>query len=442
MIIQFVLATLVGTAHADPPKAPDSGANLVVNSGFELGDTSPANWKAGGNFQGVEYIWERQLGHSGNNSLGFRKTVNNYLQIAQWTQEFKRTGDRQGLEVSAWVKADKATKAVVDVQFDNAAGESSHKWASYIGAKESGDPPADHDWREYRGVVRIPDDAKTIRISLQMYGPGKAWFDDVEARYADAPPEKEDNEQPMAQARKIAMRDLLADNDINKRFFLIGPKSDHEPSNGYKLLLVLPGGDGSVNFASFVTGIASNALDDDYIVAQLVAPKWNDKQAKDLVWPIAKETVPEASFTTEQFVQSVIDESRKLHKIDAKYIYALGWSSGGPPVYSAMLTEDSPIVGGFVAMSVFHPEVLPPLRNAKGKAFYILHSPTDFINMKFPEAARDRLADYGGTTKLESYEGGHRWVGDVFGMINSGVKWLEEQNATKSKGANDTNPRE
>jgi predicted esterase len=246
---------------------------------------------------------------------------------------------------------------------------------------------------------------------------------------------------------QVPARDLLADNDINKRFYLIGPKSDQAPVNGYKLLLVLPGGDGSANFQTFVKNIAAHALGDDYIVAQLVAPKWNEKQSKEKVWPIEKLTVPEASFTTELFMRKVIDEVRKDHTIDANHIYAMGWSSSGQAIYSSMLQEDSPIRGGFVAMSVFHPEVLPPLRNAKGKAFYILHSPTDFINMKFPEAARDRLAEYGGATKLETYEGGHRWVGDVFGMIRTGVKWLEEKSSNrpeveKSKGSNEQSPKE
>ncbi len=59
----------------------------------------------------------------------------------------------------------------------------SHEWAAYIGAKEANDPPADHDWNEYSGRVKIPQGTKKIQVGLQIYGPGKVWFDDVRAEY-------------------------------------------------------------------------------------------------------------------------------------------------------------------------------------------------------------------------------------------------------------------
>ena len=58
-----------------------------------------------------------------------------------------------------------------------------HAWASYIGARKNGDPPASHDWRWYSGVVDVPAGTKTLRISCQIYGPGKVWFDDLLARF-------------------------------------------------------------------------------------------------------------------------------------------------------------------------------------------------------------------------------------------------------------------
>ena len=59
-----------------------------------------------------------------------------------------------------------------------------HKWAAYIGAKEAGDPPVSHDWKEYAGQVEIPAKAKKLLVGLQIYGPGKVWFDEVRAEYA------------------------------------------------------------------------------------------------------------------------------------------------------------------------------------------------------------------------------------------------------------------
>ena len=40
-------------------------------------------------------------------------------------------------------------------------------------------------------------------------------------------------------------------------------------------------------------------------------------------------------------------------------------------------------------------------------------------------AASEELAEHGATVKLQTYEGGHGWHGDVYGNIAAGVKWLE-----------------
>jgi RNA polymerase sigma-70 factor (ECF subfamily) len=88
--------------------------------------------------------------------------------------------------VTAQVKAEGVTKAIIDVIFLDGDGEwIGHKWACYIGGKEAKDPPANHDWKEYAGRVEIPPAAKTIQIGLQIYGPGKVWFDEVHATYAN-----------------------------------------------------------------------------------------------------------------------------------------------------------------------------------------------------------------------------------------------------------------
>jgi predicted esterase len=78
-------------------------------------------------------------------------------------------------------------------------------------------------------------------------------------------------------------------------------------------------------------------------------------------------------------------------------------------------------------MSVFKPDQLPPLENAKGHAYYVLHSPEDFIPIRMAEQACDALGEHGATVKLETYSGGHGWRGDVYGMIRTGIQWLEEQ---------------
>jgi predicted esterase len=198
------------------------------------------------------------------------------------------------------------------------------------------------------------------------------------------------------------------------------------PQGGWKLLLVLPGGDGSADFHAFISNVAKRGLPQGYLVGQLVAPQWSEEQAKELVWPIERNARPEAQFTTEAFIKAAVEDVKGRRQINEKRVFALGWSSGGLPVYAAAAAADSPLRGAVVAMSVFKPEQMPPLEQAKGKAFYILHSPQDFIPMRWPEAARDQLAAAGAKTRLETYEGGHGWRGDVLGMIRRGVEWIEE----------------
>ena len=99
-----------------------------------------------------------------------------------------RQGNRPRLKVSAWVKADGVTKAILDAQF---VGEFEmghkwqHAWAAYIGQKKSGDPLANHNWKRYEGVVEIPAGTKQIIIAPQIYGPGKVWFDDLGTEYTN-----------------------------------------------------------------------------------------------------------------------------------------------------------------------------------------------------------------------------------------------------------------
>ena len=140
--------------------------------------------------EGVKYVWDKKVAFEGQASLCIAKTANRYFPIAQWSQTVDRTGDLPCLEVSAQVKAAKMSKAVLDVVFLDKDGEwISHHWAAYVGSKEAGDPPADHEWKKYFGTVEIPPKTAKICVALQDYGPGKVWFDDIRARYA-GPAEK------------------------------------------------------------------------------------------------------------------------------------------------------------------------------------------------------------------------------------------------------------
>jgi RNA polymerase sigma-70 factor (ECF subfamily) len=180
-------------AHPTARPAPQAKAEsrlLLTNAGAEDGeDDSPKAWTKGAAVPGVEYIWSRE-GHTGKASLCLMKTAQRYIPIAEWSQKVDHRGKGPRLKVSAWIKADRVTKAILDAQF---VGEFEmghqwrHAWVAYIGQKESSDPLATHGWKRYEGVVEIPAGTKQIIVAPQIYGPGKVWFDDLVAEYTDDP---------------------------------------------------------------------------------------------------------------------------------------------------------------------------------------------------------------------------------------------------------------
>src|SRR5262249_26314532 len=127
----------------------------------------------------------------------------------------------------------------------------------------------------------------------------------------------------------VLSQDLRAGKDENKRYFLIGPRKDAKPSAaGFGLIVILPGGPGSADFHPFVKRIFKYAVPDGYLVAQPVAVKWSDDQ--EIVWPTEKNRVKDMKFSTEEFVDAVIDDAAAKQKIDAQRIFTLTWSSSGP----------------------------------------------------------------------------------------------------------------
>ena len=158
---------------------------------------------------------------------------------------------------------------------------------------------------------------------------------------------------------------------------------------------------------------------------QLVAPKWIEDQP--VIWPTKAVPLKEAKFTTEDFLAAVHKEVTKAHKIDPKYVFALGWSSGGPPVYTIALQDKSPLTGAYVAMSVFKPKEYPKIANAKGKPFFIDHSPDDkTCPFRMAEEARDELKKAGAKVEFVTYEGGHGWKGPIWERLKKGREHLEK----------------
>jgi predicted esterase len=232
---------------------------------------------------------------------------------------------------------------------------------------------------------------------------------------------KEDDDLPT--------QDLRAGGDEKKRYFVHGPKKGSKgPKEGRPVLYVLPGGTGDADFQGFVKNIRREVLADEWVEVQLVSTKWTEKQT--IIWPTAKDPAKDAKFTTEEFFAAVHKDVTKAFKIDPKRVFALGWSSGGPPTYTLALQPKSPVKGAYLAMSVFYPSKLPDLDGAKGKPFFIDHSlEDDRCEFKLAEQARDALKKAGAEVELVTYEGGHGWKGDMWGRLKKGIAHLDKHAA-------------
>ena len=216
-----------------------------------------------------------------------------------------------------------------------------------------------------------------------------------------------------------------AGGDAKKRYFLIDrPEGTEPPAKGFRLLIVMPGGSGDERFHPFVRSIARHALSEAWIVAQPIAVKWTEDQ--QIVWPTKESPADGMKFTTEELVDAVVKDVAKKKKIDERFVFTLSWSSSGPAAYAAAFRKKTPVTGSLVAMAVYVPQRLPPIAPAKGRPFYLLHSPDDAVcRIWMARKAKEDLERAGAKATLVEYAGGHGWHGDVFGMIRKGVEWLE-----------------
>ncbi|QDT24770.1 Phospholipase/Carboxylesterase [Gimesia panareensis] len=408
-MLAFTLMT-AGTTVAD-----DSG--MLLEESFETGTTAPEHWKQGARLPGVRYVYDKGRGKTGKRSLSLQKSAKRYFPIAQWYRLLPCDGKAQTLEISCQVKAEQATKAIIDVQFlDQNQKLKGHQWACYIGAKQAGDGPVTHDWKEYTGEVSVPANTSQLVIGLQIYGPGKVWFDDLQVKLKG---EGTAATSKSPQTRKVKVGDKAGE------YLLIAPEKKNSSEKTQPLLIVLPGGDGSADFHPFVKRIYENALNDQFILVQPLARKWTDSQ--QIVWPTSDSKTPGIGYTTEELIAAIIKALEKNYQLDQKQIYLLAWSSGGPAAYATLLQKDSPVSGALIAMSVFKPEQLPDPANARKRSIFLLHSPQDRICPYWmAEQAQDQLTKAGLRITLVNYPGGHGWKGNVYGNIREGIHWLQQ----------------
>ena len=237
---------------------------------------------------------------------------------------------------------------------------------------------------------------------------------------------------PADEFATLPHEERLLEKDPLKRWFLIGPREQAKaPPKGHPLLLVLPGGDGSADFLPFVKRIQQNVLGKEWLVAQLVSPRFSPRQ--EITWPRADSKTEGQRFSAEEFVEGVLADAAAARSIDKQRVYALGWSSGGPPLYALLLQRKRSIAGFYIAQSVFQPQKLPPVALAKGGLVLLDHSPDD-ATCPFADAERAQadLGKAGAQVKLLTYKGGHGWKDMPFQRMKQGLDWLEEARS-KSK---------
>jgi len=96
------------------------------------------------------------------------------------------------------------------------------------------------------------------------------------------------------------------------------------------------------------------------------------------------------------------------------------------PRTAASLQDKRAVTGSLVAMSVFNPKFLPPLKGANGYAYYLYHSPrTASARTRMAEQAKTSLAENGAKVHWRPTRR-PRLGGDVYGDLRTGVEWLEK----------------
>ena len=229
-------------------------------------------------------------------------------------------------------------------------------------------------------------------------------------------------QEPYSRAESFEVRGF-----DDSRYFLAPARAElPEASKGHPLLVVLPGGDGSAEFLPFVQGgIFRGAMPDDFVGVMVTAVRWTADQ--QIVWPTERNPVDTMRYTTESYVEAVVDDVIQRQRIDRERVYLLSWSSSGPVAFDMSLARRTPFAGFYVAMSVFKPEQAA-LRNAKSRRFVLDQSPEDRVTpFSFADAAKSQLTAKGGLVWLRRYSGGHGWNDSPILRIREGLRWLDSE---------------
>ena len=212
-------------------------------------------------------------------------------------------------------------------------------------------------------------------------------------------------------------------NDEHLRYRVFAPKAE---TDEHRLVVFLPGGDGSDAFTPWLLNIYRNALPEEFLAVQLIAPKWTTDQ--QVVWPTKKTPARKMGEPVEKFFETVVRKVSKTHKIAKGEIYTFSWSSGGVPAFLIAAEKRGDVRGSFVSMAVYRDGWVPKnLKKVRGQRFFLYHSPEDKVTpFSSAEGGKTALEKNGAEVRLETYSGGHGWRlgAGHFPDIRRGMEWL------------------
>lgn len=236
-----------------------------------------------------------------------------------------------------------------------------------------------------------------------------------------------------AELKAIPAATVSANYDNDQRYNLIGYRPGKgEPDGGFKLLLIFAA-DGSAEHKAWCQKLWRDALDDTWIVAQVLPPPWDaepaEKGAARFAWSTKGAAAKGARLTAEDLAAAIVADVKNRCELNSKQIYVLGWGAGGHAAYALTLMkkQDVPLAGTIAAMSEFKPEQTDGLGSVKGRKILILHSGTDDkVPAKHATEAFESLSKSGAVAKLQMYDGGHGWRSDAAATIKGAIEWLRE----------------
>jgi predicted esterase len=194
------------------------------------------------------------------------------------------------------------------------------------------------------------------------------------------------------------------------------------------LLVVLPPDGNGANAALFWQEMEQKALQNRYLVAVAVAPKWSDTQPSVWLTADSVKQVKEAKFTTEKFVAEIVQDVAAGHTIRPGRVFLHGAAESGPAAYACSLDEMTPFKGFYILASAFKSAGLPPLARARGRRYLIQHSPDDkAAPFVMAAAAQKLLTEHGAAARLFPYKGSHGYVfaDPAADPIGGAISWLD-----------------